>query len=350
MKIKILLAYDHELPLGGLNTTFDEALFAPTRELMAVANDEGVPVNLFSDVLSAIRLGETGNHDYREAFEHQLTRALVLGHDVQLHLHPHWLETTMQNKRFVHTGKFALADYSGDEKQGDINGIVERGVKYLNKVCGAVKEDYRCVAYRAGGYNLAPKTPEILHALHHQGIRIESSINPGFYYRSALSTIDYQHMPVRSHWTMPLGGPLNAEAEEGLHEIIIAGRPAGFVTNVQHLLRKRKRVLQAVNNGATIHSGKTRLIDKLRFVFSTRMLGFDLHTLDTVDLMKILQYNVHRYGKEDTIWLSTLSHPKNMGSAHRTLMRDFIRAARREYGNDIEFVTYQKAAKILDLV
>ena len=110
---------------------------------------------------------------------YQLQDAINRGHDVQLHLHPHWIDTTYSNGKFYPSQKYSLNDYRDNAYPNDISGIVEQGVNFLNNICKPVNEDYRCIAFRAGGYNLSPSTARILNALWENGIRIESSIAKG---------------------------------------------------------------------------------------------------------------------------------------------------------------------------
>jgi len=348
-KIKILLSFDHELPLGGVYHSFSEALFEPTSKLIALADDLGVPITLFTDVLCAMRFKEWDNVNFYQFFVDQIADAVKKKHDVQLHLHPHWLDTQFVNGRFVPSAKFKLADFKDRPYPGNIDGIIHQGIEFLDGICKKADSGYKCVAYRAGGFNLHPETELILKSLFKNGIRIESSINPGYYFKSALSTIDYKNMPNRSHWFLPFNGPLNKIAEEGLLEISIAGKPAGLFTNVKHIINKRIHHDRKFTTGYTIHAGKYNLFNKLKFVFSTRMLGFDVYTLSPNDLMKILRYNIKKYKNDKTIILSSFSHPKNMGGYSLSLMKSFIEKSLKSYPGQIEFCTYQQICQEMNL-
>lgn len=348
-KIKLLLSFDHELPLGGVYGSYSEALFEPTYQIISLADKLGVPITLFTDVLCALRFQEWDHENFYQPFVDQITHAIEKQHDVQLHLHPHWISTRFANGKFIPSADFKLADFKDRQPPGDIDGIIKQGVDFLNRICKKADQDYKCIAYRAGGYNLSPETEAILRSLFKNGIRIESSINPGFYYKSALSTINYKGMPNCSHWVLPFNGPLNRIAENGLLEISIAGMPAGLFTNVKHIINKRLHGNRRFSTGYTIHAGKFNLLNKLRFVFSTRMLGFDVYTLSSNDLMKILRYNVRKYSHEKTIVLSSFSHPKNMGGYSLSLLRDFVEKCRKEYQNQIDFCSFQQIARELEL-
>jgi hypothetical protein len=58
MKVKLFLTFDHELPLGGLRTSYSKALFEPAQRVMDTADRLGVKVTLFTDILCAYRYRE----------------------------------------------------------------------------------------------------------------------------------------------------------------------------------------------------------------------------------------------------------------------------------------------------
>ncbi|MCX6271835.1 MAG: hypothetical protein NTU44_11555 [Bacteroidetes bacterium] len=340
-KKQLVLAFDHELPLGGITGTYDQAIFEPTRQVIESANKLGVKVCLFTDILSLLFFRKHLVPEFTEPYTRQLQYALECGHEVQLHLHPHWIDTRLENGRFVPSGSFGLGDFAGKGYPGNIEGIVAQGVQELTAICRTVRPDYQCIAFRAGGFNLHPETSRILTALHSQGIRIDSSIPRDFYYRSAFSEINYKNTPEPCNWTIPLSGPVNGQAENGLLEVPIATKPAGLITNLKHLYNKKKYSQRAYVTGKTLHSGNVSKLDKLRFVFSVRMLGFDTWTMNVNDLIKILQYNLQKYRKDESIILSSVSHPKNMGRYSIGLMEAFILDTMRKHP-DLQFTTFEE--------
>ena len=339
-KIKVLLAFDHELPLGGVSRSYKEAIIDPTYELLSLSDNIGVKVNLFTDILCGDFFRRNGENAFYELYRSQLRETLTRGHDVQLHIHPHWIDSTFENKIYKPSSSFKLADFKNRPYPNNIDGIIEKSIALLNEICLPAKHDYQCISYRAGGFNLSPETESILSSLMKHGIKIDSSIAKGLFIKSIYSTVDYKKMPEQCNWYISPDKNLNIPVKDGIWEIPIATVSAGLWTNIIHVLRKYKYKERFFTTGKTIHNGKTKIGDKLRFVFSVRMLGFDVHTLTPCDLMKILDSNVKKYSSEKEIILSTVSHPKNMGVYARGLMEGFVEKARKKYGNDIEFPTF----------
>ncbi|MEI7595137.1 MAG: hypothetical protein WCK02_05265 [Bacteroidota bacterium] len=346
MKIKVLLSFDHELPLGGLYKNYDEALFNPTKAIIDLANKLGVRINLFSDILSAQFFKKNNDFEFCDGYLKQLHHALNTGHDVQLHIHPHWIKSSYIDGKYIPANFFKLADYKDENYPLNIEGIIENGINYLTDICIKAKPSYKCIAYRAGGFNFEPETSRILNSLLNNGILIESSIVKGFYYKSKHSLINFKNMPKQSNWYISPNEPINIPMNDGLFEIPIASKPAGLYTNITHIINKHLHKDRAFITGQSIHSGKVNILNKLKFVFSVRTLGFDVYTLSSADLINILDYNVKGIKNQEEIILSTVSHPRNMGPHSIKLMNDFINKAREKY-SDIEFVSYTEIANQL---
>ena len=302
---------------------------------------------LFTDVCCGIKHEEWGVDAFTVAYRAQLQRAVKLGHDVQLHLHPHWLDSSWSGGTFRPSRSFSLADFANAPAPDDIAGIVRRGVEYLIDVCAPVRPGYAPVAFRAGGYNIAPHTGEIMRALYDNGIRIDSSITPGFYFASGISTIDFRRTPERSNWYVPLDGPATAEAVSGMYEVPIAGAPRTTLNNVPFLLRRvvhRDRSFDSGGRG--IHQGNESRVQKVKRLFpnSAWQVSFDNYADSGRDVFEIFRRYVERQPADVSFSCATVSHPKSMGPHARTVMADFIARCRDRYGDELEFASFETIA------
>lgn len=343
-RIKLLLSFDHELSLGGTDC-YHTNLFGPTYKILELANKIDVPITLFTDILCAKRFREWDGEGFFMPYYEQIATALKSNHDVQLHIHPHWVDTNFTRGRFIPSKNYKLSDFTNHQWPDNIPGIIGQGTDFLREICCNHKTDYLCIAFRAGGYNLAPETELILSSLYENGIRIESSVTKGFYFKSGISEINFRNMPKSANWFISIKGPLNQEGESGLYEIPIAGMPRGIINNVPFLMKRvlfKKRDYKSIGRG--IHEGHTSLIQKLRRLFprSAWTLSFDGYTESVHSLMKIIGYYVNAHQEDNTIICSAISHPKSMGDYSLGLMEGFILALRKEYGDRIEFCTYRQ--------
>lgn len=342
-RVRLILSFDHEISLGGTED-FRYNLFDPTDELLRVAGDLGVPLALFTDVLCADRYRTWDREGFFEPYCKQLGDALRAGHDVQLHIHPHWVDSTYEDGAYRPSPHFALSDFEHVSPPNDIPGIVGRAYDVLTGLCREFDAAYECVAYRAGGHNLAPATDAILSSLYEKGVRIDSSIVKGFRFGSGISTVDMTDMPAAPNWTIPLSGPLNASAAAGLFEVPVAGKPRTPLNNIPFLVNRVLRRKQAHDPRApSIHAAHTPLPQKLGRLFprSAWALSFDDAAHSVNDVTSILRDHVRAHRGMGDIVCAAVSHPKSMGAYEFALMRDFVNAARREFGDALEFTTYR---------
>jgi hypothetical protein len=348
MELKLLLTFDHELPLGGVRTSYKEALFDPTYRLFELADTLKVPVVLFTDVLCGIRYKEWDNNSFYKPYVQQLQNAILKHNDVQLHLHPHWLTTSFENNSFLPSADFKLADFQAN-KTYSIDNIIKRGVDFLKEVCVKANQDYKCTAFRAGGFNIEKVTQEIINSLYKNGIRFDSSIAKGYYFRSGLSEVNCLNMPSVPNWFIGVDGNVRKEANKGIFEIPVASiSKTPFEMPTRFKLKKLSSRAPR-DHGFQIHEGNpTDLKSKIKMMFSSRMLSFDNYTFSVDYLMKILENNVRKYQKNDTTILSVIGHPKSMGDYSFFLMESFVQKVRQKYPG-VEFTTFSKLAEEMKL-
>jgi hypothetical protein len=343
-KIYLTISFDHELSLGGAKC-YKKNLFEPAKKIQELANKIKVPFTHFTDILCAQRFKEWDYENFYIPYKKQLKETLSYGSDIQLHIHPHWIDSRMINGKLYPSKSFRLGDFKYQKSPNDISGIIREGTELLTEICQEEDSNFECIAYRAGGYNMSPNTEDILRGLYRNGIRIDSSVAKGFYFKSGISEVNHRKMPKQANWTIPLAGPLNKQGPNGLYEIPIATRPRTPINNIPFLL---KRVLYQKHNfdsgGKDLHDETTPKLQKLKRCFpnSAWMLSFDNFTNKSSDLMKILDYHINQHKDDKIIIASVISHPKAMGPYNLNLMEEFVEKVRVKFSDQLEFTTYKK--------
>lgn len=342
-QLTILLSFDHELSLGGC-TSYERNLFAPTSRLLQLAAELGVGVTLFSDVLCALKFREWDGTGFYRRFAAQIDDVICHGQDVQLHLHPHWLDSTYINGKYIPSESYTLGAFRDRSPPDDIPGIVRRGIETIHELC-CRDPAYQCIAFRAGGYAIEPESGRVLSGLYENGIRIDSTVAKGFRFECDLWSVDFRQMPRSANWYIAPTGPIDREAANGIFEIPIATRPRTPFNNLPRLMRRivlRGRGYDST--GWAIDVGRTSAITKLLRLVprSCWMLGFDDHTETPRELLKTLLSHVDRHGDQSHIACSAISHPKFMGERSLTLMRDFVGLVREEFGTAVSFPTFRQ--------
>jgi hypothetical protein len=347
--VKLALTFDHELPLGSAGD-YDRCLFASTARLLRMAAEVGVPVTLFTDVLSALRFREWDRVGFYEPYCRQLREALALGHDVQLHLHPHWITSTYVDGRFVPSQDYALRDFVGREPPEDVDSVVRAGVDLLREICDGVRKDHRIVAFRAGGYDLGVGETDVLSALWRSGIRMDSSVAKGNLILQAISHVDHRRMPRQANWFVDPGGALDTPAASGIYMVPIVARPRsafGFGVDAARRmwvrLRHPERSVSCPGTG--LRKSRMPLLGQVSGVLrgSLTMLTFDGPYRGPKEMVRLVQQYVRHNPGQGEIHCSSVSHPKYMGDHHLSVMRGFVELA-RESMPSLSFTDYSLLA------
>ena len=339
-QINLFLTFDYELPLGGWTVSREAALIEPAEKILDICERLQVPAVFFVDVISFIRFQQLKNDSFAQSVRKQLTDIVAKGHEIQLHLHPHWFTSRFDDGHYSPSQDFKLSDFD----DYTISCMVAQGIDYLNEIAKPINPNYRCIAFRAGGHNLE-NSPMIFDILSENGILIDSSLCHGYYFASDLSTVDYRHLPNQSNWFFS-NGRYETSAMSGIYEIPIAGKRKTIFeipTFIKAMLLKKRK---PENRGKMIHSdNELPLQKKLRKAMSSRMLSFDNYTYSTRFLMRVLNDNIKKFSKQDEINLAIISHPKSMDRYNYRLMEDFVVAAQKRYGNQLTFTTFQAFVK-----
>lgn len=128
--------------------------------IMDIADRYDIPLTFFVEVLNKYYFGE---QETREVCRYILDR----GHDVQLHLHPNFLNFKEQDPRARRYGD-NMSSYSLDQQAA----LIAEGRELLTRYCG-----HAPVAFRAGNYGADRNT---LKALAANGFRFDSSFNAAY--------------------------------------------------------------------------------------------------------------------------------------------------------------------------
>jgi len=338
------MTFDYELPMGSCKS-YQKGLFEPTDNLLNLSQELDVKIVLFADVCSAVMFKKWDFDGYYTPFKEQLQRALLQNHDIQLHIHPHWLDSKYVENKFIPSKKFSLGKFYHDAYPNNIEGIIEKSVEEINQICKEVNSNYHCIAYRAGGYVLEPYTDQIFAALYKYGIRIDSSVVKGLYTHTDLLTQDYRDIPKLSSWFVSLDGNFRKPANYGILEIPVSSIPPLAKYRLDRMIKKinNKEYYKSI---AYNHTGtglfgtapdfKSKMLNTW---YSPFVLTFDNYTNDVKIMKEIIDYILKKHKNEQVVFCVN-SHPKAFGTHQKNLMRDTVNLLKDSYSDTIEISTY----------
>ena len=196
--MNIFLTYDYELFFGKSAGSVDKCMIEPTNELLKIAKEFNIKMTFFVDIGYLIKLKEflpahpellLDDSKVRK----QLAQIIEEGHDIQLHIHPHWEKSYYENGKwvFVTENAYKLADFNQEE----INKIVVTYKTFLDEIVG-----YKTTAFRAGGWCIQP-FHKLKTVFEEVGIKYDSSVFPGGSFSSSDYAFDFTKAPTKSHYS-----------------------------------------------------------------------------------------------------------------------------------------------------
>ncbi len=225
--MRTLLTLDYEVFFGRETGSVERSVIEPTAALVALASrhdaklvffvDAGFILKLRAEMARAPRLA--ADHDALCSQVEALARA---GHEIQLHIHPHWEDSRWNGEGWdIDVARYALQSFTHRE----IHDIVGRYSSLLRELAGP---DAAC-AYRAGGWVLQPFA-KIRDALLAHGVAIDSTVFAGGLSEGRVQPYDFRGAPDKDRWRFD-SDPLVEDPGGPFLEVPIASRtlsPAFF--------------------------------------------------------------------------------------------------------------------------
>jgi hypothetical protein len=195
--MNLLLTFDYELFFGKPTGTLEKCILEPTEILISIAEKQDVRYTFFIDIGYIIQLekGAKTHHSLSENYKkivNQIKNLQELGHDLQLHIHPHWDYASYDGKQWNIDidGHYKLADFDDDTATK----IIVRYKKALEDLLGEKVE-----GFRAGGWCLQPFS-RFSKAFKDNGIRKDSTVFYGAAMTSKHYYFDFRKAPNKGRY------------------------------------------------------------------------------------------------------------------------------------------------------
>ncbi len=196
MSTRFLITLDYELFFGRQVGTVEHCMRRPIEALREVVDRHGAKLTLFVDAGYLARLKQQAGHapelnDDHRVISEQLRDLVEHGHDVQLHIHPHWEDSVYRDGGWqIDTRRYRLHDFD----QAEVSRLVGDYKQALTEIVGD-----RVFAYRAGGWCLQP-FEAIGQALAEQGIWLDSTVYFNGYSPDDIRGFDFRQAPRQTRW------------------------------------------------------------------------------------------------------------------------------------------------------
>lgn len=332
--MKIFLTLDYELYGDGSGNVFDNVI-EPMELLLQIAEELNVKYTIFFEFLEYLKLKEQwklGNKmgyltDPSEAMADQIKKAYSKGHDVQLHVHPQWLNSKFENNCWcVDNSKWRLGSLS----QQELFSVLKSGKELLESMLNPINPEYRCIALRAGGYNCQPSR-SILEAMKQVGLSIDSSIFAGGYEDGLLSRYDFSQIPTSiDFWEC--GDSLETYGDSGIYECPITSYS---VIRIKKYFSLQRMTSFLKNRSSAVASFKSKttegssLMKRIRYFFSDEYITWDFCLFS--ESMSQLFYEKAK--SENKKMCVLVGHPKGVSSLKTiTFIIKFLKSKKCSFG------------------
>ncbi|MBI4473810.1 MAG: methyltransferase domain-containing protein [Acidobacteria bacterium] len=176
-RIAITVDYETWQPIpSGRQIDWERDVFGPANRLFDLFAGANAKLTIMAEMAEYFWLREN-DPDIAARMEGQWREAILKGHDVQLHLHPHWLPELgarfQDGNWFWDHSKLKANDYPGD-----LAALIKRCKARLEEILRTVKPAYKVTSFRAGAYAAQP-FKRLHDALTVNGIWCDSSVYAG---------------------------------------------------------------------------------------------------------------------------------------------------------------------------
>jgi len=293
--------------------SIQKCLIEPTDALLEFADRVGLRITFFIDAGMLCRMEQlapeqpTLEADLARVKSH-ISSIAGAGHEIGLHIHPHWEDTQFVDAAWDFTSTRYKLDHFGDDEIGD---IVERYTRVLNELC-----DGNVRAYRAGGFCIEP-FGRLRSSLLRQGITVDSSVVPGLRIEDPDKGVDFTSAPDKSWWYFD-GSPANPEEAGEFVEIPVTRQVLPFS---HYWLRALARILGR-QPAAVSGDGMSKAIGRKEVI--RRLTGRGRVSELSVDAPKASGLNANGIVRSDRRVWHVMGHPKLLGQPSFDALEKFI--------------------------
>ncbi|HRI25356.1 MAG TPA: hypothetical protein PLZ45_11805 [Ferruginibacter sp.] len=180
-RFTILIEDDWEVMGNGLGNVA-QLQYLPSMFFMKLARRLGIKLTFMVDVVQQLeyRKYASGN-DFNLKLQKNLWDDSVrlmksYGFDVQLHLHPQWMNAKKEGDFFFLSDNWNFGRYTDAEQDY----LISESVNYLHDLLRPIDPDYKVVAYKGGSWGLQP-SGNLLKNMEKHGIKIVTGVRQGMY-------------------------------------------------------------------------------------------------------------------------------------------------------------------------
>jgi len=197
-KVALITSIDYELFGDGTGNVTREQINT-TNYLKHLAEVNNVKLSIMFEYAQYIAYEKYEKFsDDNKKIREQLIDLIQSGHDVQLHYHAQWHNAKYNDCENIFELNLSNVDISS-LKYEEIVHVLSEGKQFLENLLQPYKEDYQCVAFRAGSWAVEDEN-KLVKALIQTGFKIDTSVVPNVTFNEGYIKFSYPNCPHRYHY------------------------------------------------------------------------------------------------------------------------------------------------------
>lgn len=189
-KFYVLLEDDWELKGNGLGNVA-ELQYVPSLFLMNLCQELNIKMTFMVDVAQQLTfINHQSNPEIKiqkELWDNNVRFMKQKGFDVQLHLHPQWINAKYEKGFFYVGDNWNIGSY----EDGVRKNLVDNAVKYLYELITPIDSEYKIHSFKPGSWGIQP-SEGILNDLLNNGIKLVLGVKKGLYVPNL--KVDYRNL------------------------------------------------------------------------------------------------------------------------------------------------------------
>lgn len=327
--VTVLFTLDYEIHGNGEGCPL-ELMVEPTERIMKLFEQFGAKLTIMADVAEIFKYRdywEEAGHDrfHFERIAEQLKDAVHRGHDVQLHLHSSYFNAIYDGRRWAQD----WSEYSfANLPYARMSEMIEVGKRFLEDLLIPVRSDYRCLAFRAANWSVAPSS-NVVRALAENGLKLDTSVFK-YGHRAGIVSFDYaKAVSEFAPWKASDTDLCQADPAGKIWEVPICSESrwiGAFLTGarVRRVVKSRRhRVAQSAEGTESEQRPLKKLWQRAQTVMHRHAWKADFNQCTGKQLIHALQ-RVEAAAKGRPIPMVTIGHSKLFDEANDQSLRPFL--------------------------
>jgi len=190
-KFSVIIEDDWELLGNGLGNVASHQ-YLPSLVFMKMAKKLDIKLTFMVDAAQQLEFNKYQDRDanfrlQKNLWDNSISLMREYGFDVQLHLHPQWLNASLNGDLYYLNNNWNIGKYDSLSQQN----LIKNAINYLHALIRKYEPDYEVIAYKGGSWGLQP-SENLFRSLEEEGIKIVMGVRKGMYIPE--NGVDYKNL------------------------------------------------------------------------------------------------------------------------------------------------------------